>query len=90
MYAPAGGVTRLDGQAALDRVEIAGDGSTAVTAAIQVSAVTESGAVLPATGTTELRFQYKATWSTIEAGKPAWRDLDGKTWEQMERISKPE
>lgn len=90
VYAPACGVTRLDGQAALDRVEIAGDGSTAVTAAIQVSAVTESGAVLPATGTTELRFQYKATWSTIEAGKPAWRDLDGKTWEQMERISKPE
>lgn len=88
-YAPAGGVVRVDGQAALDRVEITGDGETAVIATIQISAVGSSGAVLQATGTTELRFQYKATWSTIEAGSPTWGDLDGKTWDQLEKISKP-
>lgn len=88
-YAPAGGVFRVDGQAALDGVEITGDGETAVTASIQVSAVGTSGAVLPATGATELRFQYKATWSTIEAGSPTWGDLEGRTWDQMEQNSKP-
>ena len=88
-YAPVGGVFRVDGQAALDGVEITGDGETAVTASIQVSAVGASGTVLPATGATELRFQYKATWSTIEAGSPTWGDLEGRTWDQMEHISKP-
>lgn len=88
-YTPAGGVFRVDGQAALNRVEITGDGETAVTASIQVSAVGASGAVIPATGATELRFQYKATWSTIEAGSPTWGDLDGSTWTQLEQISKP-
>ena len=88
-YAPAGGVFRVDGQAALDGVEITGDGETAVTASIRVSAVGASGTVLPATGATELQIKYKATWSTIEAGSPTWGDLEGRTWDQMEQISKP-
>lgn len=88
-YAPSGGLTRLEAQAALDGVQIAGDGTNAVTASIQVSAVGESGAVLPASGTTALVYKYQTTWGVLDDMAPTWSELEGQTWSRLERMGKP-
>ena len=89
VYQPAGGMTRFDGQDALDGIRIHGDGETSVTATVRVSAVGEEGLTLSATGSTALVFKYGATWDVLEAMGYTWGGLDGKTWYEIEHIGKP-
>lgn len=89
VYQPAGGMSRFDGQNALDSIRIHGNGETSVTATIRVSAVGEEGLTLSATGSTALVFKYGATWDVLEAMGYTWGGLDGKTWYEIEHIGKP-
>lgn len=83
--------SRFEAQDALDRISFSGDGATNVTASIQVSAVTESGQVIAASGAAALYYKYGATWEVLETFSYTWAMLEAQnmTWAGLEVMGKP-
>lgn len=83
--------SRFAAQDALDDISFEGDGEANVEASIQISAVTESGQVIPADGAAALYFKYGATWELLEAVGYTWEDLESGalTWAGLETMGKP-
>ncbi len=88
-FAPGGVLPMPAIRTALEAIALAGDGETHTVAGVTLSAVTASGAVLPATGTAGFTYAYSMTWALLPALYPDWRALDGKTWAQVEKFTKP-
>ncbi len=88
-YSPGGVILPASLQAALARLALTGDGVTPVTASVTLSGLGASGAVYPAAGAASLICAYAATWRLLDLIRPTWADLEGRTWDAVERLSKP-
>lgn len=88
-YRPGGVILPSSLQAALARLSLTGDEATPVTASVTLSGLGASGAAYPAAGAASLICAYAATWRLLDLVYPTWADLEGRTWDAVERFSKP-
>lgn len=86
----ATGLNRMQAKQQLNAIVISFDNETAVDASIQVSALTTTGEVIEATGSTLLVFKPGTTWEMVEAANLTWAQLEAQqfTWAGLENHGK--
>lgn len=87
-FASGGVLTAQAIDTALGRVSFAGDGATAVSAAVTVAAQGASGAAYQVPGTAEFVYAYTMSWELLQTFYPTWAAMDGKTWDQLTTFTK--
>lgn len=88
-YRPGGVLLPAALAAALERLTLAGDGATPVTATVALRGLGFSGGTYPADGTASFSYVYHMTWELLGLVCPTWTELSGRTWRGVERFSKP-
>jgi hypothetical protein len=86
-YEPDDDMTRFDLMDALDGLTVRA--TEAVHAQITLSCVGEDGETYPADGWTSIQIS-SITWEALEGYAYQWQDLEGRTWDQLEGMEKPE